>query len=229
MIKYKNGPTACKTGSQIEKTEMHAGCNFIHRRSNVNLFQLRRKIEESIRFKSDLEGNAVNLTAFLSQKVNVKLLNKNLDFTPTLKVYNKNKLDSNLNNLSRLIKLIIKHNSKTQLVRILTAKKITFKAHKNKEWVQDKNHYILMPLLKLLKEILYVLKFSNLNNHIQTSMKVKEKQLKNYSKGKISSSLTMVKEDLLSLWTQKKIIKEAEQQLNGERELSHITSRSNIR
>ena len=229
MIKYKNGPTACKTGSQIERTEMHAGCNFIHRKSNVNLFQLRRKIEESIRFKSDPEGNAVNLTAFLSQKVNVKLLNKNLDFTPTLKVYNKNKLDSNLNNLSRLIKLIIKHNSKTKLVRILTAKKITFKAQKNKEWVQDKNHYILMPLLKLLKEILYVLKFSNLNNHIQTSIKVKEKQLKNYSKGKVSSSLTMVKEDLLSLWTQKKFIKEAEQQLNGERELSHVTSRSNFR
>ena len=86
-----------------------------------------------------------------------------------------------------------------------------------------------MPLLKLLKEILYVLKFSNLNNHIQTSIKVKEKQLKNYSKGKVSSSLTMVKEDLLSLWTQKKFIKEAEQQLNGERELSHITSRSNFR
>ena len=71
-----------------------------------------------------------------------------------------------------------------------------------------------MPLLKLLKDILYVLKFSNLNNHIQTYIKLKEKQLKNYSKGKISSLLTMVKEDLLSLWTQKKIIKEAEQQLN---------------
>lgn len=86
-----------------------------------------------------------------------------------------------------------------------------------------------MPLLKLLKEILYVLKFSNLNNHIQTSIKVKEKQLKNYSKGKISSLLTMVKEELLPLWTQKNFIKEAERQLNGERELSHITSRSNIR
>ena len=173
----------------------------------MNLFQLRRKIEESIRFKSDPEGNAVNLTAFLSQKVNVKLLNKNLDFTPTLKVYNKNKLDNNLNNLSRLIKLIIKHNSKTQLVsKDPDSKKITFKANKNKEWVPDKNH-ILMPLLKLLKEILYVLKFSNLNNHIQTSIKVKEKQLKNYSKGKISSLLTMVKEDLLSLWTQKVSLK----------------------
>ena len=58
---------------------------------------------------------------------------------------------------------------------------------------------------------------------------MKERQLKNYSKGKISSLLTMIKEEPLSLWTQKKFIKEAERQLNGERELSHITSRSNIR
>ena len=87
-----------------------------------------------------------------------------------------------------------------------------------------------MPLLKLLKEISsYVLKFSNLNNHIQTSIKMEEIQLKNYSKGKISSLLTMIKEEPLSLGTHKKFIKEAERQLNGERELSHITSRSNIR
>ena len=173
--------TNCLQNRKPNRKNRNAGCNFIHRRSDVNLFQLRRKIEESIRFKSDPEGNAVNLTAFLSQKVNVKLLNKNLDFTTTLKVYNKNKLDNNLNNLSRLIKLIIKHNSKTQLVsKNPDSKKITFKANKNKEWVPDKNHYIIMTLLKLLKEILYVLKFSNLNNHIQTSIKVKGKQLKNY-------------------------------------------------
>ena len=104
----------------------------------MNLFQLRRRIEESIKFKSDPEGNAVNLTAFPSQKVNVKLLNKNLDFTPTLKVYNKNKLDSNLNNFSRLIKLIIKHNSKTQLVRILTEKKSRLKQIKTKSGYQTK-------------------------------------------------------------------------------------------
>ena len=39
----------------------------------------------------------------------------------------------------------------------------------------------------------------------------------------------MVKEELLPLWTQKNFIKEAERQLNGERKLPHITSRSNIR
>ena len=44
-------------------------------------------------------------------------------------------------------------------------------------------------LLKLLKKISNVLKLSNLNNDIQTSIRVKKelKKLKNYRKGKISS------------------------------------------
>ena len=130
--------TNCLQNRKPNRKNRNAGCNFIHRGSNVNLFQLRRKIEESIKFKSDPEGNAVNLTIFVSQKVNVKLLNKNLDFTPTLKVYNKNKLDSNLNNFSRLIKQIIKHNSKTQLVRILTEKKSRLKQIKTKSGYQTK-------------------------------------------------------------------------------------------
>ena len=116
--------TNCLQNRKPNRKNRNAGCNFIHRGSNVNLFQLRRRIEESIKFKSDPEGNAVNLTAFPSQKVNVKLLNKNLD--------------SNLNNLSRLIKLIIKHNSKTQLVRILTEKKSRLKQIKTKSGYQTK-------------------------------------------------------------------------------------------
>ena len=123
---------------RANRKNRNAGCNFIHRRNNENFFQLRRKIEESIRFKSDPEGNVVNLTAFLSHKVNVKLLSKNLDFTPTTKVYNKKKLDSNLNNLSRLIKLIIKHNPKTQLVEILTTKRSRLKQTKTKSGYQTK-------------------------------------------------------------------------------------------
>ena len=57
----------------------------------------------------------------------------------------------------------------------------------------------LTHLLKLYKKISNQLKFSNLNNHIRTSIKLKERQLKNYSKEKISSLLTLMKEELLSL------------------------------
>ena len=44
-----------------------------------------------------------------------------------------------------------------------------------------------------------VLKLSNLNNHIQILIMVKGRQLKKYPKGKISSSVTLMKEKPLSL------------------------------
>ena len=66
----KNGPTASNIGDQIGKTDL-LGVNFIHRRNNENFVKLQKKIEESIRFKSDPEGNVVNLTALLSQKFNI--------------------------------------------------------------------------------------------------------------------------------------------------------------
>ena len=64
-----------------------------------------------------------------------------------------------------------------------------FKQTKTKVGHQTKIIVALTHLLKLLKKISNVLKLSNLNNHIQTSIRVKKelKKLKNYRKGKISS------------------------------------------
>ena len=45
-----------------------------------------QKIEETIRYKYDPEGNVVNITAFSFTKSEYKLLNKNLNFIPTSKV-----------------------------------------------------------------------------------------------------------------------------------------------
>ena len=61
-------------------------------------------IWQYILLQSDTEGNVVNSTAFSFSKSEYKLLNKNLNFIPTPKVYNKNELNSNLNNFFRLIK-----------------------------------------------------------------------------------------------------------------------------
>ena len=47
------------------KSQTNTECNFFHKRHNENFLKLRRKIEEAIIYKSDPEGNAVNLAAFL--------------------------------------------------------------------------------------------------------------------------------------------------------------------
>ena len=71
-----------------------------------------------------------------------------------------------------------------------------FKANKNKVWAPDKSHYIIDRFAEAVKKILNVQKLSNLNNHIQTTLRVIERQLKNYPKGKISS---LLKEEPLPL------------------------------
>ena len=83
----------CSQMRQIEKIgknrkNRNTECNFIHRRHNENFVKLRRKIEESIRYKSEPDGNVDNVTAFSFSKSEHKLLNKNLNSIPTPKVYN---------------------------------------------------------------------------------------------------------------------------------------------
>ena len=76
-----------------------------------------------------------------------------------------------------------------------------FKAKKKKGLTPDKNHYTSDTFVEAVKNIANVLKLSNLNNHIQTLIRVKERKVNNYPKGKISSLLTLIKEKLLSLHT----------------------------
>ena len=60
---------------------------------------------ESPSGKSDPSGNVVNLLKPTFSFDTYKLLNKNLNFIPTSKRYNKNQLSSDLQNFYRLIKL----------------------------------------------------------------------------------------------------------------------------
>ena len=62
-------------------------------------------IEKSLTYQSDSNGNTVNLTKHSFTKTECKLLNKKLNFIPTLKVYIKNELDADFNELFTRIKL----------------------------------------------------------------------------------------------------------------------------
>ena len=69
------------------------------------LWQLRKTIEKSIRHQSYPNGNIINLNKHSFTKAEYILWNKNLNFVPTPKVYNKNELDADLNDFFRHIKL----------------------------------------------------------------------------------------------------------------------------
>ena len=86
---------------------------------------------------------------------------------------------------------------KTECLKL--TKTLRHQKKSKKGWAPDKNHHTVDTVVEALKKISKVLNLSNLNDHIQTSIKVKMRQLKIYSKGKISSFLTMIKEEPLSL------------------------------
>ena len=71
-------------------------------------------MEKSIRHQSDPNGNLINLTKHSFIKTEFKLLNKNLNFVPAPKVYNKNEQDADLNDFFKRI-------SKTrQIIKLMT-------------------------------------------------------------------------------------------------------------
>ena len=132
------------------KKNRNTKCNFIHLRHNENFVKLRRKTEETIRYKSDPEGTESNLAAFSFSKKEYKLLNKNLNFIPTSKVYNRNELDNDLNNFFGPIKL--KTHFKDSIKKDIDDENTIFQANKNKSWVPDKNHCSIDTFVKAVKK-----------------------------------------------------------------------------
>ena len=56
---------------------------------NGNAIGIQRVIKSKTRFKSDPSGHVINLSKYSFSLDAFKLLNKNLNFVPTLKKYNK--------------------------------------------------------------------------------------------------------------------------------------------
>ena len=66
---------------------------------------MQRAIKSKIRYKSDPSGQVINLSKHSFSLDTFKLLNKNLNFVPITKKYNKKQLDNDTENFFRLIKL----------------------------------------------------------------------------------------------------------------------------
>ena len=130
--KFKE-PTSSFQNRRPNRKNRNNGRNFIYQRHNENFIKLRIKIEASIWYKSGPKGNLVNLTAFSFSKSETKFLNKNLQETNTRKVYKKNELDKLEAHLKDLTNKDTDHKK-----RVFKAKKTT-----------DKNHHLMIPLLKL--------------------------------------------------------------------------------
>ena len=101
---HRKNTQEASEGGQLEKVELLSVLTFI-KKNHENFGKLQKTIEKSLRHQSDPNGNIINLTKHLFTKTECKLLNKNLNFIPTPKVYNKRELDKDSNEFFRRIKL----------------------------------------------------------------------------------------------------------------------------
>ena len=116
-------------------------CYNIYQRNHENFDNLWKTIEKSIRHQSDQNGNIINLTKLSFKKADYKLLNKNLNFIPTPKVYNKNGANADLIDSFRRIKL--NEYSKNTPNNKNEDESRLFEHIKNKKWTPPNNHHTM--------------------------------------------------------------------------------------
>ena len=92
-------------GGQATNNPELVKCTYLYPTNNGNTIDIQRAIKNKIRCKSHPSGNVVNLSKHSFSSYTLKLLNKNLNFVHTLKKYNKNQLDTDVENSVCLIRL----------------------------------------------------------------------------------------------------------------------------
>ena len=125
-------------GDQPERVELLSIITFMEETLKT-LVTYGKKIEKSVRHQSDPNGNITNLTKHSFTKAEYKLLNKNLNFIPTPKVYNKNELNTDLNDFIRRIKL--KAYFKDTPNNKIDDDSRLFEQNKKKQWTLSNNHH----------------------------------------------------------------------------------------
>ena len=187
--------------------------NWKHQRNHENFGNLWKAIEKSVRHQSDPNRNIINITKHSFIKTEYKLLNKNLHFIPTPKVYNKNELDADLNDFFRHIKLKASledtsNNKNDDESRL-------FKQNKNKNWTPPNNHHTINTYIEAAKK-------SIKQNKTVTPRKIRP----NLSKDEKVALKDLLKQDDIIITNADKggtvvimdvndYIREAKQQLNG--------------
>ena len=107
-LQQQRGPTTKYGNNKHDK---------LHKANHENIKKLWRTVENTTRYQSDPIGHVINLSKKTFTKDTFQLLNKNLNFIPTSKVYNKDKLNKELESFYRLLKLkaYFKDNENTKL------------------------------------------------------------------------------------------------------------------
>ena len=114
--------------------------NKLRGRNHENFIQLQRTNEDTVGLKSDSAGNVINSSTKTFIRDVFKLLNKNLNFGPMQKYFNKKKFYNKINDFYWRIKL--KAHFKNQTSKPKTEQDI-FRKPTDKTWIPKKNHHTI--------------------------------------------------------------------------------------
>ena len=121
-------------------------------RNNANTFKQQRIITSALRYKAEPSGNVKNSSKHSCSFDTYKLLNKNLNFIPTLKRYNKNQLSSDLQNLFRLNKLRAHFKDDTCAAKVNQSnEQVLFKIKNKEKWTPKVTHHTVSTYIDLVK------------------------------------------------------------------------------
>ena len=118
ITSQKKHPDGLRLRSSYSNQHRSAEGTEFRTRNNANTFKLQRKSTNALRYKFDPSENVVNLSKHSFSFHMYKLLNKNLNFIPISKRYNKNQLSSDLQNFFRLNKLRVHFKDETCIATV---------------------------------------------------------------------------------------------------------------
>ena len=103
-------------------------------------------IEIKATYQSDLLGHIINLSKKTFTKATFQLLNKNFNFIPTPKVYNKHKVNKELESFYRLLKLkaLFKDNENNNLTMV----EQIFKSQKKEKCTPNKKCHTVLTYIE---------------------------------------------------------------------------------
>ena len=140
---HSTGPATTPNKQQSNES------NEFHSANNGNFARLQQEIKKSVRHRHNPDRNLINLTNHSFSRDTFKLLNKNLNFILTPDVYNGQKLDKELQNFYRLIKL--KGYFKNTENQQPNDENQIFKAKTKEKWTPAENHHSIETFINLVE------------------------------------------------------------------------------
>ena len=177
---------------------------------------IQRAIKSKIRYKSDPSGHVINLSKRSFSLDTFRPLNKNLNFVPTPKKYNKKQLDNDAENFFHLIKLPT-HFKENNPKSNTDQENLPFQIKSKQKWTPKNTHHNVSTFTDLVQNELNREKKKKMKNPKPNLSKGEQKAMEELAKRKDIIITSADKGGAVVIMDVEKYINEANRQLSDKR------------